>query len=324
MKGKIAVIGAGITGLTLAQLLQGKFDVLLYEKSWRPGGRMSTRHSDEFQFDHGTQYFTIRGTEFRNFLNEAFLDGIIRPWEARFMAFDGGSPLKYEERQEVVYVGTPSMNSLCRYLARDLDIKCDTDVQNCRYDAEGWFLSIENEIEEGPFDLLISTIPAPQNDDLFAKNITLWEGLAGVQMRGCSTLMLGFKNPVDIAWEGAIVRNSPIGWIGLDSSKPARPGNTSLVVQSTGDWGDKLLNAETSQIENVLLEELKKISGIDGWLASHRSIHRWRYAGTSKVAGQKYFLDPGSKLAFCGDWCIKGRVEAAFMSAEALAKALLQ
>ena len=59
MKGKIAVIGAGITGLTLAQLLQGKFDVLLYEKSWRPGGRMSTRHSDEFQFDHGTQYFSI-------------------------------------------------------------------------------------------------------------------------------------------------------------------------------------------------------------------------------------------------------------------------
>ena len=160
------------------------------------------------------------------------------------------------------------MNSLCRYLARDLIIKCDTDIQNCRYGAEGWFLSIENEIEEGPFDLLISTIPAPQNDDLFAKNITLWEALAGVQMRGCSTLMLGFNDPVDIAWEGAIVSNSPIGWIGLDSSKPARPGNTSLVVQSTGDWGDKLLNAETSQIENVLLEELKKISGIDGWVAS--------------------------------------------------------
>ena len=147
MKGRIAVIGAGITGLTLAQLLQRKFDVLLYEKSWRPGGRMSTRHSDEFQFDHGTQYFTIRGAEFRNFLNDALLDGIIRPWEARFMAFDGRNTLECEERQEVVYVGTPSMNSLCQYLARDLAIKFDTDVKNCRYDAEGWFLSIEDDVE---------------------------------------------------------------------------------------------------------------------------------------------------------------------------------
>ena len=324
MKGKIAIIGAGITGLTLAQLLQGTFDVRLYEKSWRPGGRMSTRHSDEFQFDHGTQYFTIRSSGFRNFLNKALMDGIIRPWEARFMAFDGDNPLEYEKRQEVVYVGTPSMNSLCRYLARDLEVKCDTDVKNCRYVAEGWFLSFANGIEEGPFDLLISTIPAPQNDDLFAEDITLREGLEGVQMRGCSTIMLGFNDPVDIDWEGAIVSNSPIGWIGLDSSKPARPGNTSLVVQSTGEWGDKLLNVETSLIEDILLDELKKISGIDGWLASHRSLHRWRYAGTSKVAGQKYFLDPVSKLAICGDWCIKGRVEAAFMSAEALAKVLLQ
>ena len=324
MKGKIAIIGAGITGLTLAQFLKSTFDVRLYEKSWRPGGRMSTRHSDEFQFDHGTQYFTIRGAEFRNFLHKALLDGIIRPWDARFMAFDGGNPLKYKERQEVVYVGTPSMNSLCQYLARDLEVRCDADVQTCRYGAQGWFVNVANGIEEGPFDLLISTIPAPQNHDLFTTETTLWEGLASVQMRGCSTLMLGFHDPVDIDWEGAIVSNSPVGWIGLDSSKPARPGNTSLVVQSTGDWGDKLLNAETSQIEDLLLEELKKISGIDGWAASHRSLHRWRYAGTSKVAGQKYFLDPVSKLAFCGDWCIKGRVEAAFMSAEALATALLK
>ena len=285
---------------------------------------MSTRHSDEFQFDHGTQYFTIRSTEFRNFLNKAILDGIVMPWEARFMAFNGCTALEYEERQEIVYVGAPSMNSLCQYLARDLDIKCDTSVQNCRYDAEGWFLSIEKGIEEGPFDILISTIPGPQNGDLFAKDITLWDSLAGVQMRGCSTLMLGFNDSVDIAWEGAIVSNSPIGWIGLDSSKPRRSNNTSLVVQSTGDWGDKLLNAGTSQIEDLMLEELKKISGIDGWLASHRSLHRWRYAGTSKAAGQKYFLDPVGKLAICGDWCIKGRVEGAFKSAEALAKVLLQ
>ena len=35
---KVAVIGAGISGLTTAQLLKDKYDVTVFEKDDRPGG----------------------------------------------------------------------------------------------------------------------------------------------------------------------------------------------------------------------------------------------------------------------------------------------
>ena len=37
-KQKVAIIGAGISGLTVAQLLKDKYQVTVYEKDDRPGG----------------------------------------------------------------------------------------------------------------------------------------------------------------------------------------------------------------------------------------------------------------------------------------------
>ena len=54
MKKKIAIIGAGISGLTLAQKLKEYADVVIYEKSRGVGERMSTHYAEPFYFDHGT------------------------------------------------------------------------------------------------------------------------------------------------------------------------------------------------------------------------------------------------------------------------------
>lgn len=40
-KQKVAVIGAGISGLTVAQLLKDKYHVTVYEKDDKPGGLTS-------------------------------------------------------------------------------------------------------------------------------------------------------------------------------------------------------------------------------------------------------------------------------------------
>ena len=53
---RIAIIGAGIAGLVAAQRLQQQADVVVFEKSWRAGGRVTTRHK-EYSFDHGAQHF---------------------------------------------------------------------------------------------------------------------------------------------------------------------------------------------------------------------------------------------------------------------------
>ena len=50
----IAVLGAGLSGLRCAALLQeAGFDVQVYEKADRIGGRMMTDKVDGFLLDHG-------------------------------------------------------------------------------------------------------------------------------------------------------------------------------------------------------------------------------------------------------------------------------
>jgi len=61
LKPSIAIIGAGLAGLSCATQLQAKgFKVRVFEKSHGPSGRMSTRDGDNWSADHGAQYFTAR------------------------------------------------------------------------------------------------------------------------------------------------------------------------------------------------------------------------------------------------------------------------
>ena len=68
-----AVIGAGITGITLANLLQKKVKLTVFEKSRGVGGRMATRRAEPYQFNHGTQYFKIENKEFKDYLQPLIL-----------------------------------------------------------------------------------------------------------------------------------------------------------------------------------------------------------------------------------------------------------
>ena len=56
---KIAIIGAGISGISLYSMLNKTSDVTVFEKSRQPGGRMCTRTKLSFDFDHGVQFFKI-------------------------------------------------------------------------------------------------------------------------------------------------------------------------------------------------------------------------------------------------------------------------
>ena len=63
---RIAIIGAGLAGLTSAQRLAAAgLEVHLFDKSRGAGGRMCTRRAEEVRFDHGAQYFTATEPSFQ-------------------------------------------------------------------------------------------------------------------------------------------------------------------------------------------------------------------------------------------------------------------
>ena len=51
---KIAIIGAGISGLTTAINLDKNSDITLFEKSRGAGGRICTRYTDSVSYTHLT------------------------------------------------------------------------------------------------------------------------------------------------------------------------------------------------------------------------------------------------------------------------------
>ncbi|MDE5002736.1 NAD(P)-binding protein, partial [Francisella tularensis] len=52
--------------------------VIFFEKYRGVSGRMSTRYDDPYYFDHGTQYFTSKSTNFKEFLKPMIDNGISR------------------------------------------------------------------------------------------------------------------------------------------------------------------------------------------------------------------------------------------------------
>jgi renalase len=140
MSAAIAVIGAGLAGLTLAHRLAGHAAVSVFEKGDSVGGRLSTLWSDGFQFDHGAQYFTIRGGAFRKFLEPALAQGVVAPWDPVIVTLEVGKKEVTESRDEVIYVARPGMDGLCAHLAEGLAVTPGVDIVSLEKDGGGWRL----------------------------------------------------------------------------------------------------------------------------------------------------------------------------------------
>ncbi len=78
------VIGSGISGATIANLLNKKHSVDLYDKARGPGGRSSFKRLDQkIGFDHGVQYISPKSDEFKKFTTKLLAKKILKSWKGR-------------------------------------------------------------------------------------------------------------------------------------------------------------------------------------------------------------------------------------------------
>ena len=67
---RYCVIGSGISGATIANLLSKKYSVDLFDKARGPGGRSSFKRLDKVKgFDNGVQYISPKTSAFKMFIN---------------------------------------------------------------------------------------------------------------------------------------------------------------------------------------------------------------------------------------------------------------
>ena len=322
MKPKIAIIGAGISGLTLAQELSKKFDVSVFEKSRGVSGRMSTRYAEPFFYDHGAPYFTARTKKFSEWLKPYFHSGHLQEWHGKVIDIEVGKKDKKRLWFEPHLVASPNMNSLCKKMAEGLAIHLETEISPLSLrDEQGWHLQDAKGSHLGVFDWVISTAPPAQTIRLFGDHLPEKCTLKAARMQACMTLMVGFDRPWDKKWIAAKVRNNPIQWIFVNSTKPSRnPDTTCFVVHSTNDWAEDHIDDDIQITQQYIAQQFDILTGLKCSEATHVAFHRWKYAVTDSPSEDGPYFDLSNKLAATGDWNSGSNIEQTWLSAMSLAK----
>lgn len=332
----IAVIGAGIAGITCARtLVQAGHQVTVFEKSSGAGGRMATRDTEFGGFDHGTQYFTVRDRRFEQAL--ATVPGMVRPWSAntvRILDEAGRVVASSLPPKEAHWVPKPGMNALVRQWAEPLAaagrLVLDTEVSRIETDRVrpgAWQLQTEGpgtggRVHSG-FDSVVLAIPSGQAHALLLSSQqgkTLMPEMAGVNVAPCWTLMLAFPQALQPNlthlgphWNAARSTHHRIAWLARESSKPGRGPIERWTVQASPDWSQRHLEDDAERVKAKLLRAFTEVTGIRAE-PPHAVVHRWRYAQTTDPLGKTHLWDAKSGLGACGDWCLGHRVEDGFVS----------
>ncbi len=315
----VAIIGAGIAGLSCATHLKALgFQVQIFEKSHGVSGRMSTRNTDEWSADHGAQYFTARDPLFIKELSKWIDGNAAAVWNPNIKVFKANQWFDYVPTENR-YVGTPSMSSPGKHLAKSLSIHLNQTIDHLSLDHGKWMLhSLETRDIGQQFDWLVLALPAPQAIAL-AKSINPIAVLVdvNVNMQGCWTLIASFKENINLSFDAAFINGEIISWIARNNSKPNRSGKETLIIHANPQWSQEWIELEKDQAAKHILDCAKKLGlDCDG---AQIAIHRWRYASGHTHLIQGFDVYEDIKLGFCGDWLNGGRVEGAWLSGYKLA-----
>jgi predicted NAD/FAD-dependent oxidoreductase len=329
MKKRIAIVGAGIAGLTLVNRLGVDADVHVFEKARGVGGRMSTRHQDPFTFDHGAQFFTVRDKRFTEFLAPHLESGLVREWKGKVITLDVGKKATDRLWFEPHYVACPGMNGLCKGLAEGITIQLNCEVAPLgEKKTDGWQLFDKNGHGLGVYDLVISTAPPVQACRLFGAHLSQDAKIRHSKLLACYTMMFGFHKKWDQAWIAAKVQNSPLEWVAVNSTKPGRNKDvTTLVVHSSNIWAEEHADDDLSQAEKFLRDQLNQVLQLNLDQPDYFSLHRWRYALLDKAHDDQTrdapYCDETLQIASVGDWGSRSRVEDVWLEANRLADKIL-
>ena len=321
---RVAIIGAGLSGLACAQTLtEDGHQVTVFEKARGPGGRAGRRRQNGFEFDHGAQYFTARGEDFQSRVHHWAAAGVVAPWTPRIGVIDERG-LSDKQDRTPRWVGTPGMSALGRDLAAGLTIHSRTRIGQGRRTAGEWALREDTGAScQGRYDALVITAPPEQAVAFLDHAPQLRAQISRVTMNPCWAVMASFDTPLSTDHDAFFINTGHLSWAARNNSKPGRPEAECWVLHGSRDWSRAHLEAEPDWVADTLLYELALRLRTDPCAPTWRAAHRWRYALADPALEAGYLVDAASRTLVCGDWCNGSRIEGAYGSGLSAAHWLL-
>ena len=323
MSNPIAIIGAGLSGLSAANTLHAAgYSVQLFDKSRGSGGRMSSKRSGFGDLDLGAQYFTARDADFVRAVSHWQQQGWVERWSPQIYQYREGQ-LSPSPDQQPRWVGTPRMSALTRGLLGSLPVRFECRIcEIFRGDQHWQLLDAEGNLH-GPFSHVLVAAPAAQASALLAAAPALAAQAASTAMEPVWAVALGFEHALPTSLEACFVQDSPLAWIARNASKPGRSMPDNWVLHASSQWTREHLDLPASNVIDLLTAAFERVLGqalppVDASLAQ-----RWLYARPAQPQDLRALCDPALGLFACGDWCLAGRVEGAWLSGQQAAREII-
>ena len=320
----IAIIGTGIAGLSAAEALTAAgLPVQLFDKSRGSGGRMASKRSEVGSLDLGAQYFTARDRRFSSIVQQWQARGWVAEWTPSLYQFANGS-LSPSADEQVRWVGTPRMSAITRAMLGALPVRFSCRITEVFRGDRHWHLLDADGESHGPFSQVIVATPAPQASALLAAAPKLASTVSGISMEPTWAVALAFSEHLQTPVEGCFVQDYPIDWVARNRSKPGRDSSPDTwVLHASSSWSRQHLDLSKEQVIAHLHGAFAEMIGCVLPEPSFSLAHRWLYARPSGAHQLGALADADLGLYACGDWCLSGRVEGAWLSGQEAARKLI-
>lgn len=332
---RVAVIGAGISGLTCArELLVRGYEPVVFESSGRLGGRCSSLSTRMGWFDDGAQFISGSTRLATYAAPRSSMLAALHPWtqtvgplDSKNLGNSGGKEraeaLEVTELELIGTVGVPSMAALADEIAQPLDVRLNTPIAHVHRRGEIWLLEHAGTDIDEDFQALVLAIPAPLALPLAAESRGLSAALGAVRYRNRWVLLLGAERAVGLPSHQAF-QGGPIERIAAMHSKPGRPSTLPQrwFVEANERWSHEHRFDDPETVAELLHDNFQACARrtvTPSFLLAHQWHHAYAELPAAPAEQAKCWWDDELQMGVCGDSVVASQVDQVHRSGSLLA-----
>ena len=321
---RIAIIGAGMAGLTCATALKGMADVTLFEKSVFVGGRVSRHPFGEYRDHQGEQYITVSNPLFLKIVESWINAGLLRNWDGWVVELNRGQILNLDDTTPR-YRGVPNMQAIADRLASSLQLRHSTTVAELDRTEDGrWRLFDDRGGYLGLFDIVLLATAAHQVAALAKVSPSIVSAASNIDMTVCWSAMFDFGQALNLPFDAAFVIDSPLSWVArFDAPEPREPGDC-WVVHASPEWSAQYAASFRGRVLHALMDAFFEACDLPTQKPLASNVHCWRHALPINTLGEDCLFDEQAAIGACGDWCTSPRIEGAVLSGFSMADRVMK
>jgi renalase len=312
------VLGSGVAGSTIANILSKKYSVHVFDKARGLGGRSSNKRlRKNLSFDHGVQYIAPKSKEFVKFIKKLSKDKILKIWDGNHIDFT------FEKKSiSFKYIGKYANNALSKYYLKGIKKSFASQIKKIEHKKKFWEIVLKDN-SKYQFKGLVLTCPFPQLKKLAKKYLDKKILNLNVKMQPNITVMVALKNQKNLPISSIKFDDDILSWAANENSKKRFKSNLNLwTLQASLKWSKKTINKykNDKSIINKLITRFIQLTGLEKNKIIHKKIHGWKYSYNYKKTPLLSSWNKKNQLGICGDWFNGPKVENAWLSANDLAK----